>query len=343
MSPFKISLYPYQLQFKFPFRIAHGLRTHTDVIYVKIEYEGFTAWGEATLPPYLPETQKSVVEFLTQFSKSLTFNLVDDWFVKLQDASENMSAKAALDMALWSLKSQIENKPIGELLDIKQSEFPFDTYTIGVSSFDEMKLKVEEANRFGFEIFKLKLNGENDEEMICNFGKLTDKKFAVDVNQGWKNEEEVKCKLGWLKESGCFLVEQPLGKDSLSEVKTLKGQSVLPLYADESCQRLSDLERVAESFDGVNIKLMKCGGITEAHQMILKARQLGLKVLIGCMSESSVGCTAAAHLTPLADYADLDGPYLISNDPFEGMKIKDGRIQINPLINRVNLLPVYER
>ena len=110
----------------------------------------------------------------------------------------------------------------------------------------------------------------------------------------------------------------------------------MPLYADESCQRLSDIEKLKDGFDGINIKLMKCGGITEAHQMILKARELDMKVLIGCMSESSVGCTAAAYLTPLADFADLDGPYLIANDPFEGMKIRDGRIQLNPLLQKIN-------
>lgn len=334
-SDMKISSYPYQLQFKFPFRIAHGLRTHTDVVYVKLEHEGFTAWGEAALPPYLPETQKSVVEFLTTFSKSLSSNSVDDWFQKLKHESENMSAKAALDMALWNLKSQMENKSIKELLgfvgDNTNKGFPLGTYTIGVSSFDEMKIKVEEANQFGFEIFKIKLDGKSDKEMVGNFRKLSDKPFAIDVNQGWKNIEEAKDKIDWLKERGCLFVEQPLEKNSMDEMKLMKEKSSLPIYADESCQRLTDLEKAADCFDGVNIKLMKCGGITEAHQMILKALELGLKVLIGCMSESSVGCTAAAHLTQLADYADLDGPYLISNDPFEGMKVVNGRISISKL------------
>lgn len=330
----KLSLYPYQLQFKFPFRIAHGVRTHTDVVYVKLEHEGFTALGEATLPPYLPETQKTVSEFLSAFSKNISSNSIGDWFEKLKPIETNMSAKAALDMALWNLKSQIENRTIGELLCIEHRDFPFGTYTIGVSSTEEIKLKVEEGNKNGFEIFKIKLNGENDEEIIRNFKSLSRKKFAVDVNQGWKTVDEAIRKILWLKEQGCILVEQPLHKTSLDEMKILKQQSVLPLYADESCQRLSDVEKLKDNFDGINIKLMKCGGITEAYQMILKARKLEMKVLIGCMSESSVGCTTASYLTPLADYADLDGPYLISNDPFEGMKIKEGKIQINPLISR---------
>ncbi|MES2622118.1 MAG: dipeptide epimerase, partial [Bacteroidota bacterium] len=333
----------YTLQFKYPFKIAHGLRTQTDVVYVKLEHEGFTAWGEAALPPYLPETQKSVVEFLSAFCKSVLTNSIDGWFEKLQSESENMSAKAALDMALWHMKSQVENTSIVELLGINEKKFPISTYTIGVSSLNEMKLKVEEADKHSFKVFKIKLNGENDEQMITDFREISDKPFAVDVNQGWDDVNEANDKIEWLKEQGCLFVEQPLHKDEWDEMKLLITKSCLPLYADESCQRISDLERVAEGFNGVNIKLMKCGGITEAYQMILKARALGLNVLIGCMSESSVGCTAAANLSPLADYADLDGPYLISNDPFKGMEVKEGRIQINQLINSIHLPAAYER
>jgi L-alanine-DL-glutamate epimerase-like enolase superfamily enzyme len=257
----------------------------------------------------------------------------------LKYESKNICAKAALDMALWSLKAQLEKKTIGELLGIESVNFPLGAYTIGVCSFEEMRLKLEDANRFGFELFKLKMNGEKDEEMVGNFRKLSDKQFAVDVNQGWKTVQEATDKIAWLREQGCLFVEQPLKKDELDEMKLLKEKSALPLYADESCQHLEDLERMVDCFDGVNVKLMKCGGVTEAHKMILKARELGLKILIGCMSESSVGCTAASHLTPLADYADLDGPYLIANDPFGGMEVRDGRIFISDIF-RVDKLSI---
>lgn len=307
------------------------MRTHTDVVYLKLEHEDFIGWGEATLPPYLPETQKTVVAYLTNFSKSISSASIDDWFAKLHPVNDNLSAKAALDMALWNLKSQTECKTIGELLGITTNDFPLSTYTLGVSSLEEMKTKIDEADKAGFKIYKLKLNGEKDEEMVSNFRSLCDKPFAVDVNQGWNDSEEVCSKIKWLAGEKCLLVEQPLPKNKNDEMSLIKGKCPLPLYADESCQRLSDIERLRDSFDGINIKLMKCGGITEAYQMILKARELDMKILIGCMSESSVGCTAAAHLTPLADYADLDGPYLISNDPFSGMKIKEGRIELNPL------------
>jgi L-alanine-DL-glutamate epimerase-like enolase superfamily enzyme len=326
-----LSLHPYHLQFKYPFRIAHGVRTGTDVVYVKLEYEGLTAWGEATLPPYLPETQKSVSEFLLSFGKNMPTNSIDDWFEKLKLVETNLSAKAALDMALWSLKSQMEGKTIGELLGIEKKEFPEGFYTLGICTKEEKKQRVEYALQQGFERFKLKLDGESDLETVNNFTSQFNHSFAVDVNSGWKSIQQAEDFAVFLEDKPCALIEQPFKKEWTEEIKELGDTCQFDLFADESCQRLSDIEKLKESFDGINIKLMKCGGITEAYQMILKARELDMKVLIGCMSESSVGCTAAAHLTPLADYADLDGPYLIANDPFVGMKIKEGRIQVNPL------------
>ncbi len=336
----KLTSIPYQLRFKYPFRIAHGVRSGTDVVYVKLEHNGFTAWGEATLPPYLPETQESVIDFLKKFAaQNGNLTTCAEWRnVLMKDASPNMAAKAALDMALWQLQAQLEDKSVNELLGIESVQFPQGTYTIGVCPIDEMQQKIEEANAFGFAMFKIKLDGKQDEAMIANYKQLCSKPFAVDVNQGWKRIEEAREKIDWLKEEGCLLVEQPLHKDAWDDMQQLKQHSALPLYADEACQRLTDLDRVAEGFNGVNIKLMKCGGVTEAYQMILKARQLGLKVLIGCMSESSVGCTAAATLTPLADYADLDGPYLIANDPFSGMKIEKGKVALYTL-KQVAALP----
>ncbi len=289
-------------------------------------------WGEATLPPYLPETQKSVIEFVNNFAKSVSFSSdINDWFTALNLVQANMSAKAALDMALWSLKANLEEKTIGELLGITAGEFPLGTYTIGVCPKEEMKVKIADALAAGFELFKIKLNGENDEQVIKDFKSISDNPFAVDVNQGWKDTLIARKKIEWLENEGCLLVEQPLPRDRNAEMPQIREGAKLPLYADESCQRLNDIEPLSEGFDGINIKLMKCGGITEALQMIKKARELEMKILIGCMSESSVGCTAAAHLTPLADYADLDGPYLIANDPFSRIRIKNGRVVVNEL------------
>lgn len=326
-----ISLIPYQLQFRYPFKIAHGTRTHTDVVYVKLAHEGLTAWGEATLPPYLPETQASVISFLTDFTKPLLSQPIEDWITVLASVNDNLSARAALDIALWDMRAQMAGKWTGELLGIEAKQYPLGTYTIGVGTAEETKQKVAYALSEGFELFKLKLNGDNDEQKVEDFVACTNKPFAVDMNQGWNDTTKLLSFINsFLPQHNCILVEQPLHKDAIAEMKLMKGNTKLPVYADESCQRLSDIDRLSDAFDGINIKLMKCGGITEAVQMIHKARALDKQVLLGCMSESSVGCTAAAHLAPMADYADLDGPYLIANDPFTGVKVKEGRINLKP-------------
>jgi L-alanine-DL-glutamate epimerase-like enolase superfamily enzyme len=325
----RLSLFPYRLQFKYPFRISHGTRTGTDVVYVKLEHDGLTAWGEATLPPYLPETQKSVTEFLTVFSTGIGNADIDAWFEKLNDVETDLSAKAALDMALWDMKARIAGKTVAKLLDINTLSYPYSTYTIGAcDTQQEMQDKVNHGLNCGFEIFKLKLTNAQPEDTIKWFRTCTDKPFAVDANQAWQlpaNEAAIHIN-DLLKPAGCLLVEQPYSKNNNTSNRELRKIASLPLYADESCQRLSDLERLRDSFDGINIKLMKCGGITEAIKMIHKARELDFKILIGCMSESSVGCSAAAQLTPLADLADLDGPWLINKDSFTGLQISNGRL-----------------
>ncbi len=339
----KLTCYPYQLQFKHPFKIAHGLRTHTPVVFVKLEHDGCKAWGEATLPPYLPETQQTVVAFLQLFSAGLQGAEPESWAAKLEEtAGGNYAARAALDMALWQLQAQLQQTPLTTLLGVSPQQFPLCTYTIGVSDPYGMQQKIEEAMAAGFALFKLKLNGENDALKVEQFRSLSTLPFAVDMNQGWANRVEVVEFINTtLQQHGCLLVEQPLHKDALGLMKQVKTQAQLPLYADESCQTLEDVERMRDCFDGINVKLMKCGGLTNALRMIRRARELGLKVLVGCMSESSVGCSAAAALTPLADYADLDGPYLIANDPFTGMKVEEGRIKLHPLRQALELTTGY--
>ena len=331
----KLSLYPYHHQFSYPFRIAHGMRMGTDVVYVLLEHEGLKAWGEATLPPYLPETQRTVIDFISALAASIGNAGLDAWFEKLGKVETNMSAKAALDMALWSMKAQMQGKTVGELFGIAGT-YPEGFFTVGVCSKEEMKQRVDYALKRGFERFKLKLNGENDAEIVGNFTSMYNHSFAVDVNSGWKTIDQAEEFLPVLDDTPCTLIEQPFPKIWIEELKEFRDNCSYDLFADESCQRLSDIEGLRDSFDGINIKLMKCGGITEALQMIKRARALEMKVLIGCMSESSVGCTAAAHLTPLADYADLDGHYLLGNDSFEGMRMKDGKIEINPVVWKWN-------
>jgi len=327
----QVTCYPYSLQFIYPFRLAHGTRTHTPCVYVKLQDDGFTAWGEATLPPYLPETQQSVIYFVQSFAKKMKGQPNDSWALELSKAKTDMSARAALDMALWSLRAQQCGKTVAELMGNTSYESPPATYTLAGGTTEEMKEKIAFAMANGFRMFKLKLDGKNDEALVRTYKKLTDCCYAVDVNQGWSSLAVAQRMIDFLNEQDCLLVEQPLPKDMWQEMSKLKSFSPLPLYADESLQRWVDVERVAACFHGVNIKLMKCGGLTEALEIVSTAQSFELKLLIGCMSESSVGCLAASPLVKYANFADLDGPFLINNDLFGGMKVQDGVLSPQPL------------
>ena len=189
--------------------------------------------------------------------------------------------------------------------------------------------KVAEAE--SFKILKVKLNGENDKNIISEIRNITNKPIVVDVNQGWKNKYLALEMIFWLKDNNVLFVEQPMPKNNLDAAAWLFERSPLPIFADESIQRYEDMDAVKDCFHGINIKLMKCTGMQEAYKMIKKARELKLQLLIGCMSETSCAVSAAAQLSPLVDFADLDGPLLIANDLFKGIKFLDGKITLNEL------------
>ncbi len=308
-------LFEHQLIFRFPFRIAHGIREHTDVVYLKLQHKGYTAWGEAALPPYLSERQRSVVDFVDAFMHAHVGLETEALLHELQLEQTNMPARAALDMALHSLLAQIQHTTISSRLNLLEYKTPPAFYTIAAcSSLHEMKERVAHGLQCGFSYFKLKLTDEDIALTVEWFTSCTSAPFAVDANQCWRSLQKAVSNSRFLKGHGCLLIEQPFPKNDLALSAEFRLQSSLPVFADESCQRLSHLPAIAQAFDGVNIKLMKCGGLSEALQMIHTARAIGLQVLIGCMSESSIGCDAAAHLAPLCDYADLDGPFLVTND-----------------------------
>lgn len=306
-----------KLKFRFPFKIAHGMRTHTDVVLVCAECYGLRGYGEATLPPYLPDNVESVISFLNKKDiQEINFPFSPDKIFDELDAkyAANMPAKAALDMALWQLQALMENKTLAELLGITSNKTVPHTYTIGIGTRHDMQEKIDFAIANGFSCFKLKMNGEKDENIVNDYLALSSHPFAIDANQGWNDLQEAINFSLMLQKHGCILIEQPFDKYDTEKSKTLKDALAIPLIADESCQRLVDIEKIKNSFSGINIKLQKCGGITEAMRMIEKANSLGLKTLIGCMSESSIGCNAAEALSPLCNWADLDGPWLIEND-----------------------------
>jgi L-alanine-DL-glutamate epimerase-like enolase superfamily enzyme len=222
-----------------------------------------------------------------------------------------------------------QNIPLYKILGADPGKTPVTSYTIGIDEPDMIKTKVSDAS--DYPILKIKVGSKNDEDIIEAVRSITDKPIRVDANEGWADKEMAVRKIEWMQSKGVEFVEQPLGAKMLEETAWLRQRVDMPLIADEAVMDASDIASVAQVYDGINIKLMKAGGIQEALKMIHQARDVGLKVMIGCMIESSVAITAAAHLSPLVDWADLDGNLLISNDPFSGVKVSKGRLMLSDL------------
>ena len=325
-----IRIIPYELKFRHPFRIASGMRYATPVVLVALREGAWTGYGEAALPPYLPDTQESVLKFFSMV-RPTGLNMPGD-FEKLLTyihsvAPVNFPAKAALDMALHDLFGQMTGQPVYRLWLEGSPVTPLNSFTIGMDTPDVTAMKIKESNEF--RLLKVKLGGPHDNLIIQSIRELTDKKLCVDVNQGWTDEYFALDMIQWLAEQQVEFVEQPLPKQEKKKQAWLRSRSPLPLIGDESVQGYDDLAGALDLFHGINIKLMKCGGLREANRMVQQAKKEGLKILIGCMSESSCGIGAAAQLSPFADWTDLDGPQLISNDPFTGIACVDGRLQLS--------------
>ncbi|NQU86300.1 MAG: dipeptide epimerase, partial [Mariniphaga sp.] len=295
-----------------------------------INFGGFTGYGEASMPPYLGESQETATKFLS----SLNLSQFNDPF-RLEDildyvdsvAPENRAAKASVDIALHDLIGKIVGQPWYKLWGLSPEDTPNTSFTIGIDTPEVVRQKVKEASRF--KILKVKLGRENDKEMIESIRSVSDVALCVDVNQGWKDKKMALDMILWLKEKGIEFVEQPMPKENLKELAWLTEKSPLPIIGDEAIQRLPDVNKAAGIYSGINIKLMKCTGMREAHKMITLANTLGLKVMIGCMTETSCAVSAAAQLSPFAKWADLDGNLLITNDPYKGIQIVDGKVTLN--------------
>jgi len=324
---------PHTLYFKHPFKIAHGTRTSTPIVIVELEHEQHIGYGEACMPPYLGENHDTVLAFHEKAKPVLISAdpLETETIMKRVDALApgNTAAKAAIDIALNDLKGKLLNTPNWKLFGGDKEQTPYTTFTLGIDTPEIMATKIKEAA--DYKILKVKLNGINDRLTIRIIREYTDKPIAVDVNQGWNSKEEALDTIDWLTANNVMFVEQPLPKNDWAAMQWLFERSPLPLFADESVQRLEDIDKVKHCFNGINIKLMKCTGMLEAHKMITYARKVGLKILMGCMSETSCAISAAAQLTPFVDYADLDGCLLMKNDFFNGIQFIDGKITLNEL------------
>ncbi|HOW10884.1 MAG TPA: dipeptide epimerase [Bacteroidales bacterium] len=320
---------PYTLQLKHTFTLATSSRTTTPVVLTVIEYDGIRGYGEASMPPYLGESQESVMKFLSllnlsQFSDP--FLLVDILEYVENVMPGNYAAKASVDIALHDLIGKLVMEPFYRLFGLNPAKAPLTSFTIGLDSPEIIRQKVAEAEPY--KILKVKLGRDNDREMVEVIRSITDKPLCVDVNQGWKDRGMALEMAVWLKEKGIMFLEQPMPKEMKDDIAWLTERSPLPVIGDEAIQNAKDIMDNKDVYSGINIKLMKCGGINAAMKMINVARALGMKVMIGCMTETSCAVTAAAQLAPLVDWCDLDGNLLIANDPFDGLKIVDGRVTL---------------
>ncbi len=328
-----LSFEPYELKLKHVFTVSSFSRSTTPDVQVRIDYDGYTGYGEASMPPYLGQTVESVCSFLKkvdleQFPDPFC---IDDILTYIDSLSDGDSAaKAAVDIALHDLVGKIIGAPWHRMLGLNPEKTPNTTYTIGIDTDEMVKLKTREVAG-QFKILKVKLGTPRDREMIRAIREVSDLPIAVDVNQGWKNKKKALDEIFWLKEQGIVMVEQPMPKEMLDANAWLTERSPLPTFADEAIQRLKDIPAVKGAYTGINIKLMKCTGMREAWKMMNYARAEGMKVMIGCMTETSCAIAAAAQLSPTVDFADLDGNLLIANDIFRGTTVVDGKITLNQL------------
>ena len=324
---------PYELKLKHVFTVSSFSRSTTPDVQVRIDYDGYTGYGEASMPPYLGQTVESVCSFLKkvdleQFPDPFC---IDDILTYIDSLSDGDSAaKAAVDIALHDLVGKIIGAPWHRMLGLNPKKTPNTTYTIGIDTDEMVKLKTREVAG-QFKILKVKLGTPRDREMIRAIREVSDLPIAVDVNQGWKNKKKALDEIFWLKEQGIVMVEQPMPKEMPDANAWLTERSPLPTFADEAIQRLKDIPAIKGAYTGINIKLMKCTGMREAWKMMNYARAEGMKVMIGCMTETSCAIAAAAQLSPAVDFADLDGNLLIANDIFRGTTVVDGKITLNQL------------
>jgi len=323
-----LRFFPYELQLRHTFTVSSYSRTTTPDVQVEIYYDGYVGYGEASMPQYLGQTVEGVCAFLgkvdlSQFDDPFRMDDILAYVDSLSDADP--AAKAAVDIALHDLVGKLMGQPWYKIWGFNPANAPSTTYTIGIDTPEVMRKKTEECAQ-KFNILKVKLGRPNDKEMVEVIRDTTTLPLAVDVNQGWKDRDYALDMIYWLREKGVVMVEQPMPVGQVDDAAWLAERSPLPIFADEAVQRLRDVPPLKGVYTGINIKLMKCTGMREAWKMLNLARALDMRVMIGCMTETSCAVSAAAQLSPMVDFADLDGNLLISNDRFEGVQVKDGRL-----------------
>lgn len=299
-----------------------------DTLHLAYTCDGMTGHGEGAPIPRYKETAatgRAAIEAQRGYIVA-----ADPWhFSKLMGEifhriPGEFAGKAALDIALMDWVGQKLGVPLYRYFGLDPNDAPTTTFSIGIDTPEMTRKKVEEAAQFP--VLKIKVGLDSDESTMDTVRKITNKPLRVDANEGWTNKEEAVRKINWLEKMGVQFVEQPMPASMIEETRWVRSRVHLPIIADEACRHASDIPKLKDAFDGVNVKLDKAGGMMEAYRMIQIAKSLGMKTMLGCMVSSSVSVTAAAHLSPLVDYADLDGNLLISNDPYTGVLVKDGKL-----------------
>ncbi|MCW3463826.1 dipeptide epimerase [Chitinophaga nivalis] len=322
----QLTLHPFELKFKHTFRISRKAKDVQPSLVVALSQEGYTGLGETvdnsyyhmTVPDLIAaiEAHRPAIENYTLTQPAIFWQ---DMYPRFQD---NMFALCALDIAAWDLYARQQQKKLYEIWELDISRNPLTDYTIGIDTIENMVIKLKE---FPWPIYKIKLGTKEDIDIIRALRQHTDAVFRVDANCAWGVEETLRNAIA-MQPLGVEFIEQPMPAEEREGMKRVYEKVALPVIADESCIVEQDVARCHGYFHGINIKLTKCGGITPALRMITEARRLGMKVMTGSMNESTVGTSAAAHLLPLLDYVDMDGPLLLAEDTAEGIRMENGHI-----------------
>ena len=324
-----INHFSYSLPFRHPFTISRGTKTHQPTLIVELEHFGLKGYGEAPAIAYYNIPIEKMIDDLEakrSFIEKYSFTGPERYWHYLHHLfPDNPFLVCALDIAAWDLAGKMSGKSLTALWGLTQTGKPLTDYTIGIDSIDKMIQKVREKP---WPIYKIKLGTDNDIEIVRALRKETGSTIRVDANSGWTVEEALE-KIPVLKDLGVEFIEQPLPKDDRDGLKILFERSSLPLIADESCVSEKDVAACRGLFHGINIKLTKCGGITPARRMIADARKSALLVMVGSMNESTIGSAAIAHLLPLIDYVDMDGPLLLAQDLATGLTFDHGLVTIS--------------
>ena len=323
----QLILREYNLKLKHTFTISRESIDFQPSLIVELQSEGYSGFGEATSNPYYHTTvpiMQADLENIRSLIENTTTETPEEFWTKVHPyLKDDMFALCALDLAYNDLYARKKGKKLYELWNFTTDKNPLTDYTIGIAPIEKMVAKMKELP---WPIYKIKLGTQEDIEIVTELRKHTDAIFRIDANCGWGIEETIANSIA-LKKLGVEFLEQPMKADNWEAHKEVYKHSALPIIADESCIIESDVAKCHNHFHGVNVKLVKCGGLTPGKRMLEEAKKLGLKTMVGCMTESTVGISAIAHLLPLLDYVDMDGALLLDKDIATGVTIDFGKVK----------------